>query len=213
MNVFEWRQLYVDNPLDGFDAVKEMFGINIEPVDPELALEAGGYFKIVGVRHLLPQENGGNHHLFMDILDERGEQLRFLSVSWDWEGRYEGQRHDPVFLDKPTNEPSGNIPIGSKQIIWAQPLTAAPAERIDHVHTQVATADGSNTLYHHSFYVLWMFVPYVEEPDPDPDPEPIPDDCEELREYCKTLEAELLRRDIFIDGVRSLLDEFNEGEV
>lgn len=212
MNVFEWRKLYQDNPLDGFDAVKNMFGIEIEPVNREIALEMGGYYKIVGVRHLLPQENGGNHHLFMDVLDGLGGRTRFVAVAWDWEGRREGQRHDPVILDKPLNEPGGNIPIGSKQIIWAQPLTPAPAERITHVHTQVAVADGGNSLYHHSFYVLWKFVPYDEEPEPEPEPEPIPDGCDELRDYCKSLEDALLRRDVFIEGIRALLNELAEEE-
>jgi hypothetical protein len=61
------------------------------------------YWKVVGVHHLTPEENGSRHHAFVDAVDENGQRVRDanLRIAWSWEGRQPDQAAPPQALDKP----------------------------------------------------------------------------------------------------------------
>src|SRR5437868_5864655 len=69
------------------------------------------YWKVINVKHLSPDENGGRHNVFVDALDESGQRCQnaALRIGWSWEGRRADEQADPKPLDKPLNEPAGNV--------------------------------------------------------------------------------------------------------
>lgn len=138
----------------------QKYEITIKPVT---VLVGGMYWRIIGVYHLTGSENGGKHNLFLDCLNEWGDVIRPARILWGWEGQRQNEIANPVVLDKPMNEPGGNIGIYWGQKIWAMP-DEYPAETIIGVHTMYADEEQGNTLGHHSFYVAWQLTQSGEEP-------------------------------------------------
>jgi len=150
------------------------------------------YWRIIGVHHLLPDENLGNHNLFFDVLDINGNRVRpIIWINWVWEGMRPEEQPPFAQGDKPDNEPAGNIALGWNQIVYAgcngrntTQDTDGKSDWIQKAHTNhpdEGDAEG-NTIGHHSFYVMWQETvvgevipdPIPEPPIPDPDPIPNP---------------------------------------
>lgn len=135
------------------------YGVRLQPA----AVAVGAtYWRIIGVHHLLPEENGSRHHAFVEVLDEQGQRVRNvnLKIGWSWEGRTEPDLTTP--LDKPDNEPAGDVPIehGMKLSLW---LTGDgnPSDRVanlHYLHPDERTASGEiwNSVGHHSFYIVFQ---------------------------------------------------------
>lgn len=68
---------------------------------------------VVGVHHLLPEENLGKRAVYVDLVDEQGKRIQLpdaahLRLRWGWEG----QRHDAHAARKPlTNPPTNRPPV------------------------------------------------------------------------------------------------------
>lgn len=126
----------------------EAYGVSIEPADVGLG---ESYWRAVGVRHLTPAENGGNHHIYMDLLGEYGESLSgsILRVTWD------GGEEEVITEDKGPEEPAANLPMWKGQICSVQALDL-PCDRVLNLHTEHPDEEGGNTLYHHSFHIVWQ---------------------------------------------------------
>lgn len=146
--------------------------------------EGEDYWKIIGVHHLLPNENMGNHNLFVEALDENGLRvLPPLYAGWTWEGIRREQIPRPGVLDKPLNEPATNFAMSFGQIIsvWILGHTEDSKDFsgiIRNVHTNhpdEPASDGSpqNSIGHHSFYVVFQRTKNTASPDPEP-PTPLP---------------------------------------
>ncbi|KKK77063.1 hypothetical protein LCGC14_2857350 [marine sediment metagenome] len=148
------------------------------------------YWRIIGIHHLLPDENRGGHNLFFDVLDINGNRVRpIVWINWSWDGMRPDEQPPFAQGDKPDTEPAGNIALGSvEQIVYAgcngrntTLNTDGNSDWIQKVHTNhpdEGDAEG-NTIGHHSFYVLWKETEVGEvvpdpEPIPDPQPDPIP---------------------------------------
>ncbi|MEZ4673992.1 MAG: N-acetylmuramidase domain-containing protein [Caldilineaceae bacterium] len=135
------------------------FGVRMQPV----AVAAGTpYWRIIGVHHLTPEENGSRHNAFVEVLDEQGNRVRNpnVKIGWTWEGRSEPDLTSP--LDKRDEEPAGDVPIekGMRLALW---LTGdgMPSDRVANLHYEhddEKTADGQtwNSFGHHSFYVVFQ---------------------------------------------------------
>lgn len=153
------------------------YDVRIEEADlPPDAL----YWRAIGIHHLTPTENRSNHHTYVECLDEQGHRVRQpnLRIGWTWTGRSEDEDAPPVRLDKPDNEPAGNVPIqsGVQMAVWIQG-DGLPSDRVVNLHTHHAdepTATGElwNTIGHHSFYVVFQRTraagTHVEQPDQTP---------------------------------------------
>lgn len=141
------------------------YGVRIVEAD---AASGETYWKIVGVHHLLPEENVSKHNIYIEALDEQGNRIKgpFAWAGWTWEGRRPNERADPVPLDKPDAETGGDIAIhfGQKASIWIKGLNRDAndkSDRIENLHTahpDEPLPDGRllNTLGHHSFYVVFQ---------------------------------------------------------
>lgn len=141
------------------------------------------YWRVVEVRHLTPTQNQGKHNVYVDAVDVAGKRVRDpnLRIYWDWAGRRADEaRPGLVPLDKPDNEPAGNVAIekGQHVLLWIVGGNL-PSEAVDNLHTDHGDELGPNgerwnSAGHHSFYVKFQrtvaqagTVPGTGNPQPD----------------------------------------------
>lgn len=141
------------------------YAVNVTKAD---VAEGETYWRLIGVHHLLPDENVSKHNIYIEALDEQGNRIKnpIAWAGWTWEGRRPNERADPVALDKPANETAGDIAIhfGQKASIWIKGLNRDgndKSDRVENLHTAHADEplpDGRllNTIGHHSFYVVFQ---------------------------------------------------------
>lgn len=130
--------------------------------------EGETYWKVIGVHHLLPDENRSNHNVFLEALDENGQRVKnpIAWAGWTWQGRRDNERADPVPLDKPIGEAAGNIALHDGQIasVWINGQArdgkdkSDRVENLDIIHPDEPGPNGEkwNTIGHHSFYVVFQ---------------------------------------------------------
>ncbi|MBC8448821.1 MAG: carboxypeptidase regulatory-like domain-containing protein, partial [Chloroflexi bacterium] len=130
----------------------EAYGVAIEEAPVE---EGQLYWRAVRVHHLTPEENGGKHHIFLDILDEVGTRLSAAQARVTWEG---GEQ--VITVDKPLNEPGTNFPMWKWQVCAVEALglpgQPLPSDRVTNLHTGHDDEAPGNTLFHHSFLVVFQ---------------------------------------------------------
>ena len=163
----QYNTLYLLNIADGGDPINdaESYGVRIVEADVP---EGEVYWRIIGVHHLYPRENFGNHNVYLEALDEAGRRIKKPPAwaGWTWKDRRPNERVDPVILDKPTYETAGNIAMHFQQTVsvWINGLTPNGTDRSDmaeNLHTRHPDEpldDGSllNSVGHHSFYVVFQ---------------------------------------------------------
>lgn len=122
-------------------------------------------FSCIGIHHLTPDENAGNHHVFIDVLDEQGQRIQQAQIEWTWIGRQLDEPAPPVTIDKPPTEPGTNIPMN-----WAQTVSlfikGQPSDTVLNLHTRHPDEGTGNTRGHHSFYVVFQRKPAHTQPPP-----------------------------------------------
>lgn len=126
------------------------------------------YFKLIGIHHLTPDENRSKRNLYLEVIDLAGNRLN-ERIYWGWNGQRPNEHPNPVTLDKPANEPAGNISIDAGQVVWAQ-ILSKPSDMIRGVRTNLPD-EGSerwNSIGHHSYYAVWLFVDTAAPPAPPP---------------------------------------------
>ncbi len=141
------------------------YGVQIQPAS---VAPGALYWQAVRVHHLTPQENGGNHHIYLDVLDPalggapyggRVEAAR-LRVTWDG-----GEQI--VTVDKPANEPGTNLPMWKWQVCAVECLGLTgqelPSDRVTGMHTGHPDEAPGNTLFHHSFSVTYVKAQAAEQ--------------------------------------------------
>lgn len=122
------------------------YGVEVVPAD----VPAGAtYWQAIRVHHLTPAENHGNHHIFLDALDEGGNRINGARARITWPG---GEQ--TITIDKPLNEPGANFPLWKWQVAAAQMLDL-PSDKVVNMHTghPDEPPGAGNTLFHHSFQV------------------------------------------------------------
>lgn len=120
------------------------YGVEIVPADIPPGTH---YWRVIRVHHLTSEENHGNHHIFLDALDEGGDRVFDAQAMVSWDG---GQQS--VAVDKPLSEPGANFPMWKWQVCRVEML-GLPSDQVVNLHTAHADeppGDG-NTLFHHSF--------------------------------------------------------------
>ncbi|MEM7531595.1 MAG: hypothetical protein AAF639_05440 [Chloroflexota bacterium] len=114
------------------------------------------YWRVRGVHHLTQKENGGDHNVYVDLLDENGKPLYYdgIGIKWGWEGQTDQQRQAPEKFDKHTpNEPMSDVPITSKgQFIWTEiEGDGASSDRVSRMGTEGNAAESYYVLYQKAF--------------------------------------------------------------
>lgn len=167
-NHLQYNTQYLLNARDNRNPINDAAeNYSVRIVEADIA-EGETYWRVIGVHHLLPRENFGNHHVYLEALDEDGNRLKTPTIwaGWTWEGRRPDERADPVPLDKPDFEAAGNITMhfGQKVTVWIKgPGRDAQdkSDRVENLHTAHADEplpDGTllNSVGHHSFYVVFQ---------------------------------------------------------
>ena len=126
----------------------ESYGVSIEPADVGLGET---YWRVVRVHHLTPEENVGNSHICMDLIGEYGEPIIGASVRVTWEGGQE----DMITEERGPEEPCASFAMWKGQICGAQ-VVDLPSDRVLNLHTEHPDEAEGNTLYHHSFHIVWQ---------------------------------------------------------
>lgn len=140
----------------------EAYGVSIKPG----AITPGAYYwQAVRVHHLQPEENGGNHHIYLDVFDPSlpggaspyGARVNGARLRITWDG---GEQI--VSIDKPANEPGANFPMWKWQVCTVQVLGLPGQELISDevigIHTGHPDEGPGNTLFHHSFALTFVKV-------------------------------------------------------
>ena len=170
----QYNQLFLTNigPVNGAGG----YGVEVLPA---LVNEGEMYWRVIGVHHLLPEENMSNHHVYFDVLDEYGNRVRPPAwIGWTWEGRGENEPAPPALADKPANETATNIAMwrGQRLAVWVQGNYREANDKSDVVkglhfeHADEPLPDGRllNTYGHHSFYVVYQWARRGGVPAPIP---------------------------------------------
>jgi hypothetical protein len=140
----------------------QAYGVAIVPAT---VTPGGWYWQAVRVHHLTPEENGGNHHVYLDILDPtlaaeanlQGQRAFGARAKISWDG---GEQL--VTVDKPLNEPGANFPMWKWQTCTVEALglpgQELPSERVTGLQTGHPDEASGNTLFHHSFSITFVKV-------------------------------------------------------
>ena len=126
------------------------YGVTITRLNPRPGTT---YWRVKRVHHLTPAENGGNHHIYVDALDEAGKRIYGSQAKVTWAG---GEQ--TLTVDKPANEAGTNYPVYKWQKCAVE-MAGAPSDTVHGLsssHPDEPNPDGSqsgNTLFHHSFLV------------------------------------------------------------
>ncbi len=142
----------------------ETYGVRVVPAD---APEGASYWRAVRVHHLTPEENQGRHHIFLDALDEAGSRLFGAQARVTWP---EGEQ--TITVEQPLGEPGANFPLWKWQVA-ALEMLGLPSERVENLHTghPDEPPGQGNTLFHHSFEVVFQrAVSGAAQPPPPPPP-------------------------------------------
>lgn len=159
-------------PADPIDLANEAaaYGVTLARVDIPVG---AAYWRVQRVRHLSPEENHGNHHLFLDALDEAGQRSFGAQTRVTWPGG-----NYMMTVDKPLAEPGANFPLWKWQICSVEML-GLPSDRVGNLHTGHPDEPPGlgNTLFHHSFEVVFQrSVKQAGDPVPPPPEPPAGDD-------------------------------------
>lgn len=114
-------------------------------------------FRVIGIHKLTPDENRSKRNLYAEVIDEASKRL-LEELDWGWAGQRPNQVVQPVKLDKPANEPAGNISLDWGQVVWAR-VKGKPSDTIFNATTNLPDEGPEhwNTIGHHSYFVVWMW--------------------------------------------------------
>lgn len=142
------------------DATK--YGVKVRECQ---APDGACYWRVIGVHHLSPAENEGNHTILVEALDEEGNRIRGTR-NWaasTFENSTAAPKVSP--LDKKDYDPAGcDFPMFKEATYsaWIKghgdkpDLANDPSERVEKLHTRHADEAPGNTSGHHSFYVVFQ---------------------------------------------------------
>ena len=165
----DYNKRYLDNIKATNSPINDaQLKYGVELVAANNVAEGEMYWRVIGIHHLLPEENMSNHHVYIDALDENGKRVSPPAwVGWTWEGRQSHEPANPAVVDKPANELGTNIAMfkGQRVSVWIQGKYRDATDKSDKVkgihieHADEPLPDGRllNTYGHHSFYVVYQW--------------------------------------------------------
>lgn len=117
-------------------------------------------WRCVLVHHLTPEENGNNHHVYVDVLGTNGQWLADLSslrLGWTWVGKRADEPAPDKLFDKQPSEPATNLDLYKGQIAFIWIKDNYPSDVVAGLRTDLPGGD----LFHHSHYVVFQLVDAV----------------------------------------------------
>lgn len=126
---------------------------------PQLDPDPPPGWSVVGYWHLSPEQNGGNHNVYVDLLDENGDLMQPNSclLRFTWDGMTPEETPAPIPFDKLAPEPGANFPVYLGQVcsIWIEDDPIINSDQVDNLRCDLPDEGGGNTYGHHSFYIVY----------------------------------------------------------
>lgn len=168
LDVGRWNKEFLKSLLSTGQGVNSAsdYGVEILPVDEPAAPQ----YRVAGVRHLNPEENGGNHHAYIDVIDTDGLRLwnTMVGVHQHGVGQFFAR------LDKPAHEPGCNhvlnLNVANNTVFVSE--AGYQSERVTGLKSDHPDEGPGNTRGHHSFYVVFVRLDRPLEITPPTEPEP-----------------------------------------
>jgi hypothetical protein len=117
----------------------------------------GKGWKVLEVRHLEGSENNYRRHVFVDVVDEQGKDLRQtgLQLRYGWEGMNAEEAPAPIPLDKSTGDgAAGNFALFRGMKAWVELVGQDyPSERVGGFTADLPPDSIGNEWGMHSYYV------------------------------------------------------------
>lgn len=130
------------------------FGASVQPAN---VMAGAPYWKLVEARCANPNtEFGGDHHVYIEAVDENGQQLRNIQAQI----QQGNEIHWPV-LDKNLNEPGANWPLFRGATVFVS--MAGDSDRVGPLHTERGAYKGGD-LFHHAWYLKFQRTVAPGEP-------------------------------------------------
>ncbi len=157
-----YNQLFHRNDSEGRELLNlaEKYDISIKWATPK---PGEYYWKLIGLHHLFPLENTGRHNIYIEMLDENGNPVR--DRNYFLEKNITQFPKETIMMDKPANEPFTNIPMFKGNTLSVKILGESSNSNdlsdevvnLHSAHPDEALPNGElhNTLYHHSFYLVY----------------------------------------------------------
>lgn len=158
--------------------------------------EGGPGWECIGVHLMTGAENGGNHNIYIEVVDAWGKRVGGQVAQYDWVGKGLLENAPDTPLDKPETEPAGNIPIGKGQTIstW---IKAARSDVVEGLTTDVPglAEEPGSTWGHRSYLLIFCnalaVLPVPPVTPPPVTPPPAAPDCTELINLMNGIQNEL----------------------
>jgi len=125
----------------------EKYGVTIEPAEVPLGQT---YWRAVEVHHLSPQENRGNHHLLVNVVDEYGHPAAGAEVHVNW-----AEGSQALHVEEAGAETLASFPMVKGQVYSAL-VSGLPADRVTGLHVEHPDEGAGNMIYRHSFHIVWQ---------------------------------------------------------
>ncbi len=144
-------------------------------------------WRVLGVHHLSPEENQGNHHVLLRALCKQGDQDGFRAMNWTWQGRQLDGPAPPVYGAMKGPDELVDLPLNPGMIVsvWTQGSGMVVGLSSNH-----PDEGPGNTVGHHSFFVCFEEIDSEEPEDPPPDPGPETADLLIRKAWLDALEAD-----------------------
>ena len=150
----------------------EGYGVTVDRAAPG---PQGYVWRAVSVQHVPPGQNGGNHHIYLNIYDEQGGEARGntnVQVVWGWNGQQPPELAPPVKLEKPRGEHMTNIPMERGQVVWCKVQGYDyPSDTVRGLHTAHPDEGDDVRTGHHSFIVQFRLMREWGQPQQPPMPD------------------------------------------
>jgi hypothetical protein len=141
-----YRRYFLANP--GFNDAAD-FGVSIEHV-------AGAEWICLGVHKLMPAENEGSRNVYAECVGADGLRIDGQWLQYTWDGRRPDEPAPDTPLDKPANEPAGNIPLGQNQAVTLWVRGSGGSDRVHGLSTMHGGEGGGNEWGHYSYFVVFQ---------------------------------------------------------
>ena len=141
------------------------YGVTVLPAQPNAA---GYVWRATDIQHVTVGRNGGNHHIYLDVYDEQGGEMRGnanVRVVWGWEGQRPDEPAPAKALDKPRGEHMTNIPLDAGQTAWiAVEGYGVPSDVVRGLSTNHPDEGDDVRRGHHSFIVTFRQMREMVQP-------------------------------------------------
>jgi hypothetical protein len=126
----------------------EAYGVSIEPAQVGLGRS---YWRVTQVHHLTPQENAGNHHIYVEVLDEYDKPVPGARLRVTW-----AAGEDEIVTAPPGADEAGASFAMVPGQVFSVEMLGGPSDRVVGLHADHPQEGEGNAPEQHSFRLVWQ---------------------------------------------------------